>query len=120
MAYRNTCDLTQSQLLQGSKHFEPGKSSDFPIASFLGLAGVKTSVSDTQSEGVDLRYPELYRKIPESNTGRLEALLLKQNAPVCYTGFLKICHSTGLAELGAVGDHSTFNYAYKAFGFQNL
>lgn len=31
---------------------------------------------------------------------------------MCYR-FLKICHSVGLAELGAVEDPSTFNYAYK-------
>lgn len=72
----------------------------------------KTLASSTQSKRVDFRHPWLYRKMPASNLGRLLRPCFEGNMPVCYR-FLKICHSVGLAELGAVEDHSTFNYAYR-------
>lgn len=78
--------------------------------SLFGSNRGKTPASSTQSECVDFRYPRLYRKMPASNLGRLLRPCFESNMPVCYS-FLKICHSVGLAELGAVEDHSTFNYA---------
>lgn len=50
--------------------------------------------------------------MPVSNLGRLLRPCFEGNIPMCYR-FLKICHSVGLAELGAVEDYSTFNYAYR-------